>query len=511
MKHRGLYITLFALTVLLLAFPAVQQHAKLFKFWPLRGATVTTEQPRFTLKSFMDGSFQAQEDRYLSDHIGFREPFVRCYNQLCWSLFRKTQNKTVYVGKDNWLFNDYTIKHHYGQSVYDFGESNEAVVEKMRASSLMLYQLQEVLKSYGVSFFVCLAPGKDMVCEEYVPDVKFNRPPGVLAISYFPPVFDSLGINYLNLSEYYMQIRDTVSYPLYLKSSSHWSNQAAAYVADTLLHYMEDLSGLNIHDLRYSKPYLAPTRTPDADLEDVLNLLRPIENNANYYTTVTLDDDTTAVKPRWLVVGDSYYWEFDYNLPMNQLFDSHHYWYYNNTISNDPIHTNVHQVDIVNELLSTDIVMLLYSPCTLYDLNRQFLTKALFNFYYEDAVVKAKLEKVKQDIRNTPDWYARIEQKAANQGQTVEEALENNAQYLLYSSPGYYFNEFNEAQPASCRNSRVAKVWSNIQDPKRSQFRREMLKNEEWLNSIKKKAETSHISIDEAIERDLDWIFRPSI
>ena len=126
MKHRGLYITLFALTVLLLAFPAVQQHAKLFKFWPLRGATVTTEQPRFTLKSFMDGSFQAQEDRYLSDHIGFREPFVRCYNQLCWSLFRKTQNKTVYVGKDNWLFNDYTIKHHYGQSIYDFGESNEA-------------------------------------------------------------------------------------------------------------------------------------------------------------------------------------------------------------------------------------------------------------------------------------------------------------------------------------------------------------------------------------------------
>ena len=269
----------------------------------------------------------------------------------------------------------------------------------MRSSALMFCQLQEILKEYGVSIFVCLAPGKDMVCAEQIPEKSdFDNPPCVLAIEYFPPLFDSLGINYLNLSDYFLQIKDTVSYPLFLKSSSHWSNLAAAYVSDTLFHYMEALSGLNLHDLRYSKPYLAPTRVPDSDLEDVMNLLFPIETKTNYYTDVTPDDDTTAIKPKWLVVGDSYYWEFQYNLPLDQLFDSYHYWYYNNTIFNDPDHSNVHQVDILEELLSTDIVMLLYCPYNLYDLNHEFLTKALLSFYYDDEIVVQKLEEIKNYI-----------------------------------------------------------------------------------------------------------------
>ena len=33
-----------------------------------------------------------------------------------------------------------------------------------------------------------------------------------------------------------------------------------------------------------------------------------------------------------------------------------------------------------------------------------------------------------------------------------------------------------------------------------------MLSNAEWLNSIKEKAQVSNITIDEAMERDIDWI-----
>lgn len=500
---------LFVLTAMLLAFPATQQYAKLFKFRPLAGATVVTDRPQLNIKSFMKGDFQRQEDRYLSENIGFRELFIRSYNQLCWSLFRKVQNKTIYINDDNWIFNDFTIKHHYGQSVYDFGDTNKAVMEKMCASTLMLYQLQELLQAYGVSFFVCLAPGKDMVCEEHLPEVEgFDRPPGIRAIDYFPPMFDSLGIHYLNLSDYFMQIKDTVSYPLYWKSSSHWSNLAAAYVSDTLIRYMEQLSGLNIHDLRYSEPYQAYTRVPDADLESLLNLMYPIETSTYTYTTVTVDDDSTAVKPRWLVVGDSYYWEFQYNLPMNQLFESYHYWYYNSTIHNDPLHNNVGQVDILSELLSTDIVMLIYSPCNLYDLNRQFLTNALYGFYFEDAQIKAKFEKLKRSISNDAAWFAQIEEDAEEQGKTVEQALDDAARYMLYSFPGYYFQEFKVAEVATCRNPHIDEVLSRLHDPERALYRKELQNNPEWLNSIKEKAKASNITLDEAIERDIDWILQ---
>ncbi len=509
MKHKALYITLFVLTVMLLVFPAVQQHAQLFEFKPLHGVSETVARPELTAKSFMSGAYQKQEDQYLSENIGFRELFVRCYNQLTWSLFRKSQNKTIYVSNDNWIFNDFMIKHHNHQFVYDYGSSNEEVVKKMEASAVMLYQLQEVLKDYGISLFVCLTPGKDLVMEEYIPERHdYERPPGVFAIEYFPPIFDSLGINYLNLSDYYLQMKDNVSYPLYLKSSFHWSTLSACYTADTLVRYMEALSGLNLHNPTFSEPYLAETRVPDADLEEVMNLLWPIETSMNYYTNVGIDDDTTAVKPKWLIVGDSYFWEWQYNLPFDKMFDSHHYWYYNSTIFNDPMHNKVGEVDILRELLSTDIVMLIYSPCNLYDLNRQFLTNALFNLYFENGVIDKKIEKIKQDIRNTPDWYASIEQKALANGQDVDAALEDNAKYMLYGTPGNYFDEFKQAQKPTCRNSHVARILNEVSDPQREMYRTQIINNQEWLNSIKGKAQAANISLEEAIERDIDWLLK---
>jgi hypothetical protein len=509
MKQKVSYTVLFVLSVVLLAFPAVQQYAKLFDFKPLNGVTEKVEQPQLNFKNWMTGTFQKQEERYLSENIGFRELFVRCYNQMSWSLFRKVQNKSIFINDENWIFNDFTIKHHYGQSMYDYVGSNEEAIRKMTDDALMIFKLQHVLQEYGTTFFVCLAPGKDMVCDAYLPEVKgFTRPPGILAIDFYPPLFDSLGINYIDFSKYCMEIRDTLSYPLYLKSSSHWSTQAAEYIADSLFNYMEALSGLNIRELSWSEPYLAPTRDPDADLEEVMNLFWPIESGMNYYVDVGLVEDTTADKPKWLTVGDSYYWEWQYNLPLDQMFEYNHYWYYNNTVHNDPFHGNVSEVDLLRELISTDVIMLLYSPCNLFDLNRQFLTRSLFSLLYEDGVAEDKLEKIKQDIRNTPEWYGSIEQNAIANGQNVEQSIEDNARYLLMSQPGLYFDEFNGAVVPECRNSRIDKVLMEINNPERDRIRRQMLENEEWLNSIREKAALSNITIDEAINKDIDWVLR---
>ena len=506
MKRKGIHVALFVLVVLLLAFPAVQQHTRWFQLKPLHGVTIATERPKLSYKSFMSGVFQRQEDQYLSENVGFRELFVRCYNQLSWSMFRQPQNKSIRVGKEKWLFDDAMIRNHDGQLVYDYGEQNDEVVRRMRASALMLHQLQEVLKEQGVAFFVCLPPCKDRVCEEYLDgnERKYSRPRGVRAMDFFPPLFDSLGINCLNLSDYYMQIKDTVSYPLYLKSSFHWSLQSACYTADTLVRYMEALSGLNMHNLSYSAPYRDKTRNPD--LEELMNLLWPIETDENYYVDVTVDDDSLAVKPRWLVVGDSYYWEWQYSLPLDKMFDAHHYWYYNNTIFDDSLHSNVKEVDLLRELLSTDVVMLLYSSNNLYDLNRNFLTNALFAFCFEKDEVDSKVEKIKQDIRNTPEWYADIERKAQAKGQEVEQALEENARYMLMGTPALYFDELDSAEPPTSRNSRIARIRAELQDPVREDYRQQIYRNQEWLNSIREKAVNAGISLDEAIERDIDWM-----
>ena len=50
------------------------------------------------------------------------------------------------------------------------------------------------------------------------------------------------------------------------------------------------------------------------------------------------------------------------------------------------------------------------------------------------------------------------------------------------------------------------KVLSETKDPWRVRFRREIMNDPNWLKSEKEKAEKWHITIDEAIERDIDWI-----
>ena len=214
------------------------------------------------------------------------------------------------------------------------------------------------------------------------------------------------------------------------------------------------------------------------------------------------------MKPKMLSVGDSYYQGFLYNLTLDLFFDTHPYWYYNKVVHDDPLHGDVQEVDMLKELLSSDMVMLIYSPCNLYDLNRGFLTKALFSFYFEDEVVEAKFEKIKQDIKNTPEWYASIEQEALKNGQEVDQVLEANAQYMLYGSPGIYFDEFNHVEVPACRNSRVAEVFSQVRDAEREKLRKQILGDQEWLDAIRGKAAASQITVDEAIEKDIDWLIR---
>lgn len=509
MKHKRFYIGLFVLTVMLLALPAVQQHTHLFKLRPLKGAFVKTERPQLNYRTFMTGAFQKQEDQYLTENIGFRELYVRSYNQLCWSLFRKIQNETLFISDDNWIFNDFAIKHHYGQSVYDYAKSSEQAIAKMNADALMLYKLQQVLKSYGITLFVCLAPSKDMVCEEHLPQVDaFTREPGVLAIDYYPPLFDSLGINYINFSAYFMAIKDTVSYPLYLKTSSHWSNQAAVFAADTLFRYMEHLSGINLTDLGIGEEYKSKPHFQDDDLEELMNLLWPIERKEYTYNRIWAEYDSTAVKPNLLTVGDSYYWGFLYNLQLDYFFNRHPYWYYNTSITDDPIHQNVSEIDYLKMLLSSDIIMLIYSPCNLFDLNRHFLTKSLFALLFDDDVTETKINELKQDIKNNPDRYARIEEQAMAKGQEVDKVLEDNVQWLLMNKPGDYFEAFNGTTVPTCRNSRIDKVWHDVRDEDRAAFLKQVFKNEQWLNSIKEKAKANNITVEEAIERDWEWLLR---
>ena len=90
MKQKNTYgIILFSILMVLLFLPMLQAHVFHIPVKPLNGVTVETEQPDFSLESYRSGDYAKQEEAYMGEHFGFREPVIRLYNQYLWSCFRE--------------------------------------------------------------------------------------------------------------------------------------------------------------------------------------------------------------------------------------------------------------------------------------------------------------------------------------------------------------------------------------------------------------------------------------
>ena len=181
--------------------------------------------------------------------------------------------------------------------------------------------------------------------------------------------YTRLGINHLNLEQWFLQIKDTADFMLFPKTGTHWSKYAALQGADTLIRYMEHLGGINMHNLVIGPRELGKAQDPDDDLESLLNLARPLPKPKYWYAEVRADEDTTATKPKMIVIGDSFWWTIAFQLPFGEFFSQIPYWYYNSSVYYYPPYNSVAELDFAEELLSADFIVLFYCATQQYRLN----------------------------------------------------------------------------------------------------------------------------------------------
>ena len=384
-KNRTLVI-LFALTSLLLFASALQQATGLFHFKELDGVTENTPKPKVSFASFVDGSLQDSTETYLMQHYGFREPLTRLHNQLRWSLFRYSQveeDERIAITPDNWIFEPWTVEEYYQSRVYyDSIDYSEKLYKDFEDEAQRLLELQQLLEPYGTHLFVALIPGKELVCSEHMPkNTQYFFEKKTTAYEFYRKRFKELGVNHIDLGEWFVQMKDTVSYPLFPQTGTHWSNLAAIHSADTLIRYMEHLSDSNMVNIVIHSTFKR-TLKPDADLESLMNLIWPLQKQPNYLAAASYDFDTTAWRPRLLTIGDSFYWNILNFTPVWNVFTGVPYWYYCSTAYFNDVDANVTKkvsdLDMLQEVIKADFVMLSYSTVTLYKMSNGF-SQSLLN------------------------------------------------------------------------------------------------------------------------------------
>jgi len=369
---------LIALTVLMLCAFAIQQGTGLFKFKELNGVTETQSKPEMTRDGFLKGAFQQDMEAYLKQNYGFREPLTRLYNQILWTFFRYAQvveDMRVLITDDNWMFEVWTVEEYYQSRSYNYAEDSLGMAQKLEEEAQRLIQLQKALEPYDTHLFVALLPGKEQICGEHMPkDYFFNREKKITAYEFYAKRLKELGVNHVDFAEWFMQIKDTVSYPLFPQTGTHWSNLASQHAADSLVRYMEDLAGINMMNILLDTDFQR-TLKPDADLESLLNLIWPLKKRPNRLACAYPDYDSTAVRPTLITVGDSFYWNILNFTPVWDVFEKVPYWFYFSSAYFDTA-PKVGQLDVLQEVIDADFVMLSYSTGSLYEMSNGF-TQAL--------------------------------------------------------------------------------------------------------------------------------------
>ena len=378
MKSRTKAI-LIVLTILMLCAFAIQQGTGLFKFKELNGVTETQTKPELTSESFLHGTFQRDVEAYLKQNCGFREPLTRLYNQILWTFFRYAkvaEDKRVIITDDNWMFEPWTVEEYYQSRSYNYAVDSLEMAQKLEAEAQRILELQQALEPYNTHLFVALLPGKEQICGEHIPKgFHYSREKKITAYEFYAKRFKELGINHVNFAEWFMQMKDTVSWPLFPQTGTHWSNLAAQHATDTLVRYMENLAGINMMNILLDKDFQR-TLKPDADLESLLNLIWPVKKQPNRLSFAYPDYDSTVVRPTLITIGDSFYWNILNFIPVWDLFEKVPYWYYFSTAFFDDddlkVTHKIGELDVLQEVIDADFVMLSYSTGTLYEMSNGF-------------------------------------------------------------------------------------------------------------------------------------------
>ena len=380
-------LVLFAILAVLAFLPMLQGRFRLFSIKPLNGVTVATEKPEFSLDAYRSGDYARQAEAYASQHIGFREPFIRLYNQYLWDCYHKTYAHDVVGGKEGWLYYPQSVRDYYGQELLRWHPSTDAAKQKFDQEVKYLNWARSILKENGVDLLVFMAPEKGFLYPEFLPDSErdtttFN------ACDYFAQRFEETRFPHIEMTRWFQQMKDSVDYPLIPQAGAHWIFPSV-YAVDSLTRLMGELKGIELPKIKIGEAY--PTRERDHDydndLEQLLNLAFPMKHQYGYCPRhhVSVESDSTSVKPKVLFIGNSYFWAMNLFVPFKELFDNTEFWFYASTAYSgedfDQIEKVIH-LDLLEKLLEFDYVVWFTTGNQLNKGTEGFAERALVNLCY---------------------------------------------------------------------------------------------------------------------------------
>jgi len=409
----------------MLFIPMIQQFTHFSNVKKLNGSIKKIEFPAFNSESWFSESFQSQFEKYLAQDFGFANSFIRLENQIQFSLFNVARANGVIVGKENYLYEKSYIDAYYGN---DF--LGKKVIEEQFTK---LKKLQDTLLYYNTKILIVYAPGKASFYPEFIPD-NLREERKVTNLEYSLKMADSLDINHINLSKWFINMKDTSRYCLYPKTGIHYSFYGARLVVDTIINYCRDNYDFKLPDISWGEIKLnSKLKNTDRDIERGMNIIFDVDNFAMPYQDIKIGKQKEST-PSMIVIGDSYYWQL-HNMSMTtRIFRNGEFWYYNKQVypKRNNKDTRVKELNLKKEILNHDLIMLLTTEPVLKRKYWDFIDNAYDAFFNpSNEAFQKEIEEQANKIRKNKTLMKSIEEKAAKRNISIDSMLMMDAEYIL--------------------------------------------------------------------------------
>jgi len=413
---------LFALILIMMLAPAlVKAFPDLFTFNipPLKGYRKTAAMPELNLQNWFSGSYQQKYEHYLEDHIGLKNLLLRLHNQLDFSLFRKGNVAYIVVGRDNCLYETNYILAYTGEDFL----GREAMEKKCR----MIRAVQDTLEASGTHLLIVMPPGKASFFPENIPGRFLEKNSDSTNYDTYTDLFRRMGINHIDFNALFTGMKDTSRHALYHKCGIHWSIYGAWFALDSIIRYIEEVRGIDMVDMSIAGIEVSDIpRGSDYDMGDAMNLYCRIHDRPMAYPYGYKYDVQGKVKPRIMVVADSYYWTI-YNLHNAWLLWEEQDFRYYNQESFSPGKPSKKAERITAPYLKRfDLIIIMYTEANLPKFADGFFAEALA------ALPEARrFEEIRQGIIRSPERLKQTRRKAIDKGISLQEMIDREARQVL--------------------------------------------------------------------------------
>lgn len=411
-KRQSILVFLFLFSMLILIVPLLFSPFKSLKGPALFGKEDESFSfKHFTMKNFLNNSFQEETEETMKQWVGFSNYWTRSYNELMYQLFRYTKTQNLVLGQQDYFYEKYYIEAELG--INFVGE--EVVTYK----TALLKQLQsQLLEQYNIHLLPIFIPGKGHVYPEYMPKRDLCWQQDTTNYERYIYHCNRLGVNYLDMNEYFCAKRKESEYPLYSKYGVHWNTYGLWTAVDTLMRFMEKSCCVNLAELTFLRDTISSEyKALDYDLEPTMNLLRPLPGEELCFPVYIFQSDSSTKKLRALTIADSYYWGF-FNVGItNHLFtDEHQYWYYNRTPWPDIFSPDLYISDSIRKetIFNQEVILLMMTDANLYNFGWNFIEQTL-NFINPDQKIDPRIMKINEYLSYRDNYNLLIQESKRKQ------------------------------------------------------------------------------------------------